>query len=464
MHNSSSASLFPLTLAAFEKYMLMDDRPGYPMVFPVRMRFAGRIDRPALEAALAETLPSHPLLCAVVENSPRGKPVWVLPQKNFPNVFWAAQDNGSSKERGCGMDIRSEPGFRLWGRQENDTTELTFQFHDACCDGVGALGLIGHLLAVYSTKTVAIGQAASLLPSDPASLLFRESTASPASSEGGASSPQHRLRRIGDGLRDAVRWVTHRPAVLGSDCTEAMPPAEIATVEGIVFHRFNREETACLRNAKTRAKATLNDLCLRDLFLTLRDWTAAHPTANRKPWLRIAIPVNLRAGDAPRLSAANGVSYTFVTRHPAQCADPMRLLRGIPRETNLAVRRRRSAMFLRVFRWIDRIPGAMSLYMNADRCLASAVLSNIGDIERHLGAAFPKEAGKIVAGNLVLEEIAAAPPIRPNTRASFMVGEYDKRLWIALRTDPHFFAREDASRLLDRYVARLRCTIDSIEA
>jgi len=197
------------------------------------------------------------------------------------------------------------------------------------------------------------------------------------------------------------------------------------------------------------------------MFQTLRQWTMKHPSTSSASWLRIAIPVNLKTGSGERLSAANGVSYTFVTRHPNECDNAQKLLQGIHGETDAATCRRRSLMFLRGFCLMEHIPGAIPLYMSMRRCFATAVLSNLGEITRHLGVRFPRESGKIVAGNLILEGIFGVPPVRPNTRAAFMIGIYGRRLGIALRADPLVFSPADARQLLALYVEQLRGTIDA---
>ena len=51
---------FPLPLAAFEEYMLCDDRPQYPMNIIARLRFAGQLDRRATAEALETVVRATP--------------------------------------------------------------------------------------------------------------------------------------------------------------------------------------------------------------------------------------------------------------------------------------------------------------------------------------------------------------------------------------------------------------------
>jgi hypothetical protein len=55
-----------------------------------------------------------------------------------------------------------------------------------------------------------------------------------------------------------------------------------------------------------------------------------------------------------------------------------------------------------------------------------------------------------------LEEITGVPPLRRNTRATFSISQYNRRLAVSLRCDPQLFRVEDTANLLDLYVAQLR--------
>ena len=195
------------------------------------------------------------------------------------------------------------------------------------------------------------------------------------------------------------------------------------------------------------------------MFKCLKSWIAEQASKPASRWLRIAVPVSLRTGDGDSTSAANQVSYTFLTRDRHRCDDSDELLRGIGRENPPGLRRRRSLMFLRGMRCLTGIPGAMSLYMGINRCFATVVLSNLGDISRSFGSPFPCESGKIIAGNLMLESILAVPRFGPIRGPPSWSIEYDGRLRVCVRCDPRVFTANDARRLLSLYVDRLRRTL-----
>ena len=305
-----------------------------------------------------------------------------------PTVDWDVLGTAIGSPRGERIDLGSEVGLRVWVRQGDGTAEVMLQFHHACCDGIGALRFIGHVLAAYGMRTASAGYRPTLHPCDPAGLVRRGQFAAQTPTQGS------RARRVCASVRDGVRWVCRRPAILCprgvTSPVAAAPPPFLETHR----HTFDGSETRRIRQAGMRQGVTVNDLLLRDMFQTLHQWNAGQELGSGKHWLRIAVPVNLRTSDDDRMPAANGVSYTFLTRHGSQCADSHELLRSIRRETDVITRRRRAVLFLRGFQVMERIPGAMPIYMGRNRCFATVVLSNLGELSRQFGAAVSLRVGQ----------------------------------------------------------------------
>ena len=452
MFAPSVTAIFPLPLAEFERYMLLDDRPDYPMVFALRLRLSGEINRPIFDSCFGEVLSHHPLLCALVNRSSRRGPVWELAEELRPAIDWGPLGAAVESPRGDGIDLNSEVGLRAWVRQGDGEAEVTLQFHHSCCDGGGSLRFMGHLLAAYGIRTSSAGQGPSPWPVDPACLLGRERFVADDDVNKGKGS---RPRAILAGLRDTARWLGRRPAPLCPDASatenHVPPPLFMETLR----HVFEESETKALIQAASRLQATVNDLLLRDIFLTLRQWNAEQSPESRDGWLRIASPFKLKTRDDARMSAANGVGYNFITRRESECVEGADFLQGIVRENDPATRYRRGTSFLRGFRLMEHIPGAIPLFMGTKRCFATTVLSNLGNLGRYFGTIFPCESGKIVAGNLVLEDVYGTPPVRPNTHAAFAVGTYGGRLWISVRRDPKALTADGVRHLLGMYVNRL---------
>ncbi|MEN6458518.1 MAG: hypothetical protein ABFC63_06265 [Thermoguttaceae bacterium] len=454
MDDPCVAALFPLPLTAFEKYMFWDDACDYPMTFAMRLGLRGELHREAFDASIDEALGHHPLLRALVKPSGRGSLVWRLSDAPRPVVDWGTPETPIGDPRGERIDLSSEVGFRAWVRQGNGAAKVVLQFHHACCDAIGALRFIGHALAGYAIHTASGSDRPRLPVYDPSTLLRRGQF---------AAEPPEREARFGGllkSVRDGARWIYRRPVVLRAHV--AGSPANAARPEFLETHQhsFDALQTKRLRSAASRHGVTSNDLLLRDMFQTLREWREGQDARSASRWLRIVVPVNLRPGDDARTPAANGISYTFLTRDEGRCGDGDALLRGIGEEAGVITRRRRAKLFLRGFEMMERIPGAIRLYLNRNRCFATVALSNVGEVSRQLGTVFPCEAGNVVAGNVTLESIYGTPPVRPNTRASISIGRYGERLWLGIRCDPKVFSSEESRRLLTRYADRVGKTMD----
>jgi hypothetical protein len=230
----------------------------------------------------------------------------------------------------------------------------------------------------------------------------------------------------------------------------------------MVRRELSAEVFLRLREVARRRGATVNDLLLRDMFVTIAAWNARWGGGSRRAWLRILMPANQRvAGEIP-MPAANEVSMSFLSRRAGQCDDARRLLDGIRRETLHVKRTRRALRFIHAIEWVQWLCGGMPRLLVSDRCVATAVLSNLGDATRWFTATFPSRSGRLVAGNVALEAITGAPPIRPKTSAAVLVTRCNGETSVGLRCDPRRFAPEHAEAFLADYVDRLART--SLEA
>src|SRR5262245_31743240 len=105
--SGGTAALFPLPLAPFERYLLADDCPRYPMQFFCRLRFSGRFERAALEQAYGLSVGRHPLLRAVVRESSLNRVEWIGAREDqMPMLHWAKGDTGDCLPSAPYTDIR----------------------------------------------------------------------------------------------------------------------------------------------------------------------------------------------------------------------------------------------------------------------------------------------------------------------------------------------------------------------
>lgn len=441
--------LFPLHLSTFESLLLADDRAGYPMTFACHLTLRGQIDRAAWEAATDAALDRHPLLRAQIAPGKRGAPCWILAKEPRPWTRWQPWDAPLECPQGEPIDLATSTGLRVWVRQGDERAVVTMQFHHACCDGIGAYRFMGDLLALYGLRTcTGLQRPPELSPLDPA--LYRLRTRRALEFDGGEEGMRRRLlgetwRLLGLG---AAPLAAPRPIV-----TSGLPWSDFP---GLCTLSFDRQSHEHLRDVASSQGGTLNDLLLRDLFLAMRDWNGRRRRGFGPRRLRIAMPTDLRTTQDYAMPAANMTSYAFLTRPEQACDDPAALLRGIRDETALVKHNRSGVLFLRMVGVSLRVPGLLPWVLARRRCLASAVMSNVGDPSRRFTARLPREGGLIVAGNLVLEDITGVPPYRPQTRATFSVFQYARRLTLCLRCDPSCFALDDTRELLELMASKLR--------
>ena len=445
--------LFPLRLSPLELLMIADDQVGYPMSFFIQLQLQGQIDRGAFEESLDEALQRHPLLRACIETGRGGQPFWVAAKVTRPQGDWGAEHEAIVCPHGEAVDLTKEIGLRVWVRQGLERATVMMQFHHACCDGTGAYRFIGDILACYGIRTTTTGQKPVLGALDAQLLRTRKQRSLDV-----AATPARRglLRlALGECWKIAARqpMPLAPPAIVG--------PAAANEFPGFLTSSFSRAEHQTLRDAAGSGGVTLNDLLLRDLFLTLQQWnTAQQPFARQsvspRTWLRIMMPTDLRGGEDYEMPATNLTAYTFLARTVGDCASPDELLKSVRNETALIKHQRSGAAFVDMIFAASQIKRLLPFVLSRNRCMATAVHSNAADPSRRFTAQLPREAGQVVSGNLLLEEITGVPPLRAKTRATFSISQYNRRLAISLRCDPHLFRLHDTTRLLALYTTRLR--------
>ncbi len=139
------------------------------------------------------------------------------------------------------------------------------------------------------------------------------------------------------------------------------------------------------------------------------------------------------------MSAANRMSYVFLTRQARETADTAGLLESVRNETELVRRYGLGLLFLGNIASVLALPGLLKWLLSGERCFATTILSNFGNVTRQIGGDFPSKEGRLVMGNVRLERWHVAAPVRHLTRAAFSALTYAGRLNICLQCDPPSF-------------------------
>lgn len=439
--------LFPLPLVPFERYMLADDRRGYPMTFFVRVEFAGTPDQTALDAAFAEALGRHPLLTSRIAR--RGLRWHWVPADGPPlQLQWHTSPSEPAWPIALPIDLRRGAGIRAHVHAFAGRCSLVVSFHHAACDGIGAFRFIGDLLACYGRRTAPADALPALLPIRPVNLRHR------GQFDLRGSEPVSRWVAFQSAIRESCKVLGRRPQRLlnsqrpPADARRGGPRLPVEHLSSEIYRRF------CAR--AEALGVTGNDLLLRDMFLAICEWNEFHAKGRSRGWLRITMPTSLRGKRDAGMPATNSLGYALVTRHTEECSDPDQLLAAIAADTRAVRKWSLGAMFVDSLSAVGRVPGLLWLATRLGRRFSTLVLSNLGDVGRRFRARFPHCDGEIVAGNLTLKSVVGAPPIRPGTRAAVAVANGSDGLSLTLNYDPRWFSAQDASDFLARYVTRLK--------
>lgn len=442
----------PLPLAAFEEYMLWDDRPTHPMSIVARLRFAGQLDRRASALALEAVVARHPLLRAKVHKTPRGRLEWTAAPGHPSAIQWidGPQRDGLPLMRP--IDLFSEAGLRAWATADRHRSSLVLQVHHAACDGKAVFQVLDDFVRSYA-RVAADGQSAiELSPCDPRRLTGRGSFGLTA------GKCLRMLPAQLTGLLGVCEFFMHRPVPI------LEPVAAIcgdlpASFPDVKMFRLEAEEVRRLSAAAADSRVTVNDWLLRDFFVAVGEFRARHQATKAGEWIRFSVPMNLRQAADNDMPAANVVSMVFLDRTAKQIADPGGLLRGIHAEMDLIRRRQLGLTFVLSLSVLRALPGGLARRVNKGCCEATCVLSNLG--RAMTDSPLPRRNGKIVAGNLLLEGIEFFVPVRNGTAVSVALVYYAGGLQVCMQYDSRRVTEAQAGDLMATYLRKIRSSFDT---
>lgn len=436
----------------------MDDSPEYPMAFAFRLHVAGSVQRQLFEMAVESAVEQHPLLRASLATVDETL-CWVEaePQSIVTWIDAAVDGVGSSRRPNVNadtamvFDLRSGPGLRIFVRTTAATEcELVFQFHHACSDGIGGFRFIDDVLVAYHNAWCD--------KEDTPIAIVKHSTLDPQVLPERANTRRLQSRwtlpyRIGLGVSRAVRFLTREPIQISCDQTDSGNPSpakseSTAQCNGVDY-RFDPGILERLRDRAAQRSSSLNDVLLATAFTTLFAWQSRQQNGQGRVdrptgFLRLGVPVNLRARRHVRLSAANVVSVTFLDRTAQQVSDKPRLLAGITQQMN-GIKNRKSATFVKVIRYLGNHKWFRHM-VGSDRVFMSATVSNLGPVLSR--SKLPRTSeDQVRFANAVVEDVEIQGPVRGTMTVFLAVFSYAKRLKSSLAYDVKTFGANDASRL-----------------
>lgn len=449
--NDVPQDLFPLPLSPFEQYMTQDDTDDYPMSFVLIVRVQGNLNQEILEESIAFALKRHPLLMSHVRRDHRQRWCWYPIESNASSTDGRAHAPSYRQPSEQRIDLTREIGLRVGIDHDASQAEITFQFHHACTDGLGGVQFIGDVLAFYGQKTVSQGdEPPELKPVEFDRLLARTdfSTEDAGTTPKSVRSPFMLARRLFKLLRRSPRPLV---ATRKSDSPE--PRLEFPA---IVSRVLDRSVVQQLKLVAARNAVELNDLYLLNMFQSIRLWNRMYGVVQSHDWFRIGMPTSLRTPRHDRMPAANIVSYMFLTRRASECDTPGELLANIHQQTSRIVNHRQGRFVAWGLKYVLKLPGLLKLLLRFNQCFTTVILANVGDIRRQFTATFPLKRGRCVAGDITLEALIGAAPVRRNTRLSTSLGTYAGDLYLNFHCDPLSFSNDKAEDFADLFINQLK--------
>ena len=448
---TTDEDVFPLPLSPFERYMVLDDTDAYPMSFVLIVRLKGNLQQEVFEESVVFALRRHPLLMSTIRKVGGQGWCWTPVDNPSPQMTWVENEEGLQPPDQERIDLTREIGLRIWVNKNSDVAELVFQFHHACTDGLGGVQFIGDMLADYGQKTAEEG--AELPEIEPIQIDRLK-----ARSHFGSDVCEKPSKKVSCPLmlsQKLFKLLRRQPVPLAAS-RNTNSIGTFLTFPAIVSRVIDRPVVQQMKVVAARKGVELNDLYLMEMFQTIREWNRRHGKGNDSQWLRIGMPTSLRTPLHDQMPAANVVSYMFLTRLASDCTNPDETLSDIHRRTSTIVNERQGRFIANGLKYVLKVPGLLWCLLRLNRCFTSVILTNVGDVRRQFTARFPLNKGRCVAGNVTLDVLTGAAPVRPNTRLSASIGMYAGNVYINMHCDPLSFTREQSEELADLFVERLK--------
>jgi hypothetical protein len=450
---------WPLGITGFERYMWGESRPAHPMTHSVTLRCSGPLNHAAFRAALASAVERHPLLRARIEGRRTGPARWVRAPAGPPACDIAGAHEPLRCPESEDIDLERENGLRTWVRDGNGGALIRLQFHHACCDGVGATGFIEDLLVGYDHLVGGRPGDPPFQPLHPGLL--------PRRADFGMSRLGRVLRLPLDFWSVVIGYllfIVPRPTPAAAPHEPTLEAAELALVPEPIVHTFSTADTGRLLAAARVARATVNDVLLRDFFLGLAAWNWQHEPALHRQLVRVMVAFDLRTAADALLPAANVVGMVNLDRMLRRRRPRGRaaLLRSVRLEMLYQKALRFGIAANRITATIGAVlrvwPGLFDTLYGVHRCMTTAVVSNWGRL--FVRSPLARGDGRLVAGGLVVESVEAVSPQRINSGLGFAISTYAGRLSLVLNYDRRRFARADAAALVQTIVREIERSLD----
>ena len=404
-----------------------------------QLLFSGHLDIDVFLQSIAAVVRWNPMLRSIIKQIGEQ---YIWEETEIP--FLIQRNRGTDCPIPKRIQIQSEPGFKVYTAEAEGQTRVLLQFHHSVSDGIGEMEFIGDVLTDYNVRITGQTPPANPRGLDPALLTIRG--------------------KSGLTLKSYFKNFFHttfttRQLLFGNPSPLMPCTAALETLDryyAFCSHELTQEETRQYVASAKSSGVTVNDLLLRDLFLTIGTWRHRWVNQRTNPMFRVAVPMNLRSEAHRNIPASNTVTMLFLDRYLNQCyGNSEKLLRGIHREMEWIKRTEQKHYLLTSLQVQDTLWGGLASALRKPQCRSTVAFSNLGRVWETLPL-LHREDGRLKVGEAVLESADAAPPIRFGTLISFSILTYASRIRFILRYDPLNLNEEHANDFLQRFVTALQ--------
>ena len=459
--------LFPLPLVAMEHFWLWDDVPTHPKRFRVVIELSGIVDVPRLEKSIAMAAARHPMLVSFVETSLQGRR-WIMPGE--PRVGWR-WNTGPWQESpfSDGWDLSAEGALRIWGSQNGDVAEISFETHHAASDALGLRQFLRDLFVAYDQLTKEPNKPPQLPTLACDRLRERGSFSRPVPTEEMRSTttwekivgayhfhfrgptPISTPKAISKTATGSGRhhYFRHTFDVCETDRIEQMHAVH---AKNVFKTKSSEDSPVSGSTSSSETLSTLNDAAIAKMIQVLANWNTQHGSRSSSQRLRIMVPTDLRTLRDSRSPASNRLGFGFVVAKIGDSYDYPRLLSNVQLQTQAIRKYRLGLDFVEIFGLFAKQPRIAEWLIRRPRCLATAVLTNMGDSFGRFRKLFEVVEERIRVGDLFVESFAGYPPLRPKTHLGIGLSRCAGRLTMGVIVDGERFSYEQAEKLNKEWI------------
>ncbi len=458
----------PLPTTVIERYLARPSH-GTGMVFSITLVLKGKIQIGLLRRSWIDAVQQHPRMFAKLAGQGRSQR-WKLQERAADDSFVyrvLAADIAAEVEDAATVCPRSGIGMKCVVQSaDQQLWSIRLLFHHACCDGVGAIRMIGQVFSAYSHASDPLRRGGG--SEDEEILDRRLPRVGVAQPPGQLSQPEPSgYRRQLPNAKNL--WTTIRGKNV--HLTQSAPclaprlekngwihtDAEITTFQNMTRLMFSRAQSDQIREILRARKLMLNDWAVAVTLHALAELTGA--AASSRNHIMILNPVEMRTW-AQRRDTQNHIGLAFVRRRHEQLGNVHQSLESV-RDQMQNVRRYGTANELASgIAFAEGIPGCLGLIERWGTFTPTAAVTSVASLRLGKRFGVRRESGQMWIGGAELADVFFEGAVQVGGQVSTTIWDFDQQIAVSNRTPAGIVLPNTNHRLLRSWA---RIAIESCE-